>query len=93
MPILDMPTTCTLSSHRWPRALLSGGAARAPDHNCQGVVSQSTRGSVIYFVVATLAEVNRFPSSTSIRWASEIGATSVYCYLNLVHVSCNDICK
>ena len=60
-PILDMPATCTLSSHSWPGALLSGGAARAPDHNCLGEVSQSTRGSVIYFVVATLAEVDHFP--------------------------------
>ena len=33
-------------------------------------------------------EVNRLPSSTSIRWASEIGATSVK-ILNLVHVSFN----
>ncbi|KAL5475875.1 hypothetical protein EMCRGX_G025746 [Ephydatia muelleri] len=41
----------------WPGALLSGGAARAPDHNCQGEVSQSTRRSVIYFAVATLAKV------------------------------------
>ncbi|KAL5517844.1 hypothetical protein EMCRGX_G003472 [Ephydatia muelleri] len=59
----DMAATCTLSSHSWPGALLSRRAARTPDHNCQGEVSQSIRGSVIYFVV------DHFPSSTSIRWA------------------------
>ena len=66
MKIIENRDTCRM---------LSGGAATGPDDNSHGEV----KGSVIYLVVATLAEVDHFPSSTSIRWASEIGAKSVYC--------------
>ena len=48
MPIMD--TSCTLSSHSQPGALLSGGADKAPDHNCQERYHRATRGSVIYLV-------------------------------------------
>ena len=69
MPILDMPPTCTLSSHSWPGALLSGRADKVPDHNCRGEMSQSHKGICDILCEATLAEVDHFPSSSSIRWA------------------------
>ena len=83
-----MPATCTLSSHSWPGALLSGGAARAPDHmSGRGV----TEHQGICDILCCGHSGKGFPSSTSIKWASEIGATSVYCMenLNLAHVSFN----
>ncbi|KAL5497374.1 hypothetical protein EMCRGX_G013839 [Ephydatia muelleri] len=79
MKIIESRDTC--------RMLLEG-AARGPDDNSHGV--SEVKGSVIYLVVATLEEVDHFPSSTSIR--EKCHQSSTIC-LSLLFIPQPPICS